>query len=73
MNNYLSYCGLLDAKIRASNRDLPVNIESELWSPQFSQKTNEIIRLYCYDTLGRIVSVHFLGELKTPKRHFEIN
>ena len=24
MNNLLSYCGLIDAKIRASGRDLPV-------------------------------------------------
>ena len=23
--------------------------------------------------LSRIVSIHFLGELKTPKRHFEIH
>ena len=26
-----------------------------------------------YDILGRIVFVRFLEELKTPKRHFEIN
>ena len=25
MNNLLSYCGLVDAKIRASNKDLPVH------------------------------------------------
>jgi hypothetical protein len=25
MNNVLSYCGLVDAKIRASNKDLPVH------------------------------------------------
>ena len=25
MNNLLSYCGLVDAKIRASDKDLPVN------------------------------------------------
>ena len=24
MNNLLSYCGLIDAKIRASDKDLPV-------------------------------------------------
>ena len=24
MNNFLSYCGLVDAKIRASDKDLPV-------------------------------------------------
>ena len=25
MNNLLSYCGLIDAKIRASDKDLPVH------------------------------------------------
>ena len=35
---------------------------------QFSQKANEKIRLHYYGTSSR-----FLGVLKTPKRHFEIN
>ena len=26
MNNLLSYCGLVDARIRASNKDLPVHM-----------------------------------------------
>ena len=30
-------------------------------------------RLYYYGTSSRIVFVRFLGELKTPKIHFEIN
>jgi hypothetical protein len=30
MNNLLSYCGLVDAKIRASDIDLPVNVV-RLW------------------------------------------
>ena len=42
-------------------------------SLQFSQKTNEKLRLYYYGTSSQIVFVRFLGELKTPKRHFEIN
>ena len=40
---------------------------------QFSQKKNEKIQLYYYGTSSRIVFVHFLGELKTPKRHLESN
>ena len=28
MNNLLSYCGLVDAKIRASDKDLPVQVQS---------------------------------------------
>ena len=40
---------------------------------QFSQNLNKKIQLNHYNTLGRLVFVHFLGELKTSKRHFEIN
>ena len=43
------------------------------WYLQFSQKTNKKIRLYYYGISSRIVFVRFLGELKTQKRHFEIN
>jgi hypothetical protein len=43
------------------------------WYLQFSLKTNEKNWLYYYGTSSRIVFVHFLGELKTPKRYFEIN
>ena len=47
MNNLSSYCGLVDAKIRASDKDLPVqmemiknfSIEMGLQLPQLSQKT----------------------------------
>ena len=40
---------------------------------QFSQKTNKKIQLYYYGTLSGIVFFRFLGELTTPKIHFEIN
>ena len=43
------------------------------WYLQFSQKTNEKIQLHYYGTSSRIVFVRFLGELKIPKRHFEVN
>ena len=36
-------------------------------------KTNRKIPLFYDVTSSRIVFVCFLGELKTPKRHFEIN
>ena len=39
----------------------------------FLQKTNKRIRLYYYDTSGRLVFVHFLEEIDDPKKHFEIN
>jgi hypothetical protein len=44
-----------------------------LWYLQFSRKTNKKIRLYYYGTSSPILFVRFLGELKTPKIHFEIN
>ena len=37
------------------------------------QKKRKKNQLYYYGTSSRIVFVHFLGELKIPKRHFEIN
>ena len=42
------------------------------WYLQFSQKTNEKIWLYYYGTQVELFLFLF-GELKTPKRHFEIN
>ena len=38
-----------------------------------SKKKKEKLRPNYYDTSGWIVFVRFLEELKTPKRHFEIN
>ena len=37
------------------------------------KKRTKKIRLYYYATSSRIILVHLLGELKTPKIHFEIN
>ena len=39
-------------------------------SPKNERKKNP---LYYYGTSSRIVFICILGELKTPKRHFEIN
>ena len=37
MNNNLSYCGLVDSRITASDKDLPVNkIEIQIFIPEFS-------------------------------------
>ena len=32
MNNLLSYCGLVDAKIRASDKDLSVQVEEKIFN-----------------------------------------
>ena len=37
MNNLLSYCGLTDARISASKKDLPVNQDSPDWCLNTSQ------------------------------------
>ena len=37
MNNLSSYCGLVDAKIRASDKDLPVIFAIELLNKQNSE------------------------------------
>ena len=34
MNNLLSYCGLIDAKIRASDKDLPVPDKKQSFSKE---------------------------------------
>ena len=36
----------------------------------FPPKTNKQIRLYYYDTLGRLVFVRFLEEIDDPKKPF---
>ena len=37
MNNLLSYCGLVDAKIRASDKDLPVQMKNDFKRPDIEQ------------------------------------
>ena len=37
MNNLLSYCGLIDAKIRASDKDLPVPMANIVCKKVFFQ------------------------------------
>ena len=43
MNNLSSYCGLLDAKIRASDKDLPVQLRKWAKEPKWSLMTSLII------------------------------
>ena len=38
MNNLLSYCGLFDSRIRASNKDLPVKSISSESAMKFEKK-----------------------------------
>ena len=43
MNNLSSYCGLVDAKIRASGKDLPVQIKTAIARPNVREKRMTII------------------------------
>jgi len=43
MNNLSSYCGLVDAKIRASDKDLPVCISCFLASCRYQHSTNMVV------------------------------
>ena len=38
-----------------------------------SKKRTKKFDIQYYDTSGRLIFVHFLGELKTPKNPFEFN
>ena len=76
---YLTYvaCHLVCIKTQKYLKDSSVlrsvNFVMSFWYHQFSRTTNEKIRLYYYGTSSLIIFVRFLGELKTPERHFEIN
>ena len=47
MNNLSSYCGLADAKMRASDKDLPVRVKAELESLEYYVKAHSQARLMC--------------------------
>ena len=44
MNNLLSYCGLVDARISASEKDLPVN---EKRTPEKTKHESRILLTFC--------------------------
>ena len=45
MNNLWSYCGLIDAKIRAFDKDLPVGIGSSNMSEHDTNDTRSVLRI----------------------------
>ena len=68
MNNLSSYCALVDAKIRASDKDLPVIYIYRPPGPNFKSRLNEskaILELANLSGLPVIMS-GFLGELRKP-------
>ena len=70
----------LEIQIRNSNLEWTLDSKGQLISkclfgifnsPKKQRKNSTV--LYYYGTSSRIVFVRFSGELKTSKRHFEIN
>ena len=64
MNNTLSYCGLVDARIRASNKDLPVR-------SHFSTSVFEQILVSFYRdnlTISRIKNRFFYRQKGSPQK-----
>ena len=59
MNNLSSYCWLVDAKIRASDKDLPVMFNNDIlypsWFDEFFRK--------CYDKQKVMKSIFFAEQL----------
>ena len=49
-----------------------MHLESNLWSPQFSQKMNEKIRLYYYDTSGTPIQENFIYKKQGPSPIFMV-
>ena len=72
---HIFFCFLTCSSDQAPNPECKrsVNFEISFWYLQFSQVTNKKTQLYYYGTSSRTVFVRYLGELKTPKRNFEIN
>ena len=72
MSNLLSYCGLVDARIRASNKDLPVSIKmkTSLTNDQKkSQKKPQICHLCSnsfYNMKGLNRHIESVHEKKKP-------
>ena len=67
MNNLLSYCGFIDAKIRASDKDLPVHDMIVGNSSMINKFISLLIRLLC--TIALLPAVI----LKATKKGFRLD
>ena len=56
MNNLSSYCGLIDAKIRASDKDLPVQERKMCQNPAYSKLNQYPLRHMKYQ--GPSINLH---------------
>ena len=69
MNNLLSYCGLIDAKIRASDKVLPVHNFLTLWVMELFIMTVHLPATQCPPTIkpSWLYSPHFKAPIKFRK------
>ena len=64
MNNLSSYCGLVDAKIRASDKDLPVDEGVLSYTGQANLECDDTVAsLQLLDSIPRGILLLWLGEL----------
>ena len=57
MNNLMSYCGLIDAKIRATDKDLSVMITLKMDSQSNHVHISSI--LFCFPQVGIATHIHY--------------
>ena len=58
MNNLLSYCGLTDARMRASETDLPVSPVKLAVTEFFDSGFLQILELICIDLSNSLLQVY---------------
>ena len=60
MNNRLTYCGLVDARISASEKNLPVNVQFQIIPPIFvTRQTNQYCIYYDLDLFFQLSRFRF--------------
>ena len=64
MNNLSSYCGLVDAKIRASDKDLPVRLFKRFVYLEISAKTVKSVSKVSHSILHSCETIRY-----PPGRH----
>ena len=56
MNNLLSYCGLVDARISASEKDLPVQVQQRLIGT-FKLTLTEVLKSWAWDYYNQFFAI----------------
>ena len=72
MNNLLSYCGLVDAKIRASDKDLPVPLSVLSSIKEFLGAGKLSENLFVADFSVSSESIGLLVLISSPKKDLNV-